>query len=183
MRHDAASRETDNTEPDTDTPRPRNTDNTRREPAPGPIAQAPPPTAPHAKSLMARMQRLADRTIANAQCPITADEEKPPPSRNAQTATCQQSHQASQNAANTSRLRDQSFAIQLAEILKDPGSLTYYEHLAHRLRLGELLKDRPARDRRDLTLAKARAYAARRAPAGPILNPAACFVNWVKKQG
>lgn len=136
------------------------------------------PRSEAARALMGRMKRLADRCVAEAQCPVTL------PARGGETgAPAARRPSPSRVPAESPAERDQALASKLADILGDAGSLRYYEQLARRSREGGLLPRRSALERRDLLLTKARQLAALKAPQGPIRNPAACFVSWVKGLG
>ncbi|MFA9476866.1 hypothetical protein ACERK3_01035 [Phycisphaerales bacterium AB-hyl4] len=72
-------------------------------------------------------------------------------------------------------------ALKLAEVLDDHGSLRMYEKLVQQCEEGRLC---PAQGRgyvRRLLTGKARELARLRYPAGPMRNPAAVFVAWVRK--
>jgi hypothetical protein len=72
-------------------------------------------------------------------------------------------------------------AVPLAHELEDWDSLNYYQALAERVARRELLKGRDPANVAAMLLAKARELRARRKPKGPIANPAAVFVAWVRK--
>jgi len=138
------------------------------------------PRSEAAKAMMHRMKRLGERCAVAADAGSVSgasalDVERTPEAN----APADREPAASHGPTP----RDQAMGARLAEVLDDHASLNYYTHLAGRLRVGALLSDRSAPQRRDYIFAKARQLAARRVPHGPIRNPAACFVGWVKGLG
>ena len=72
-------------------------------------------------------------------------------------------------------------ALELAETLGDEASLRFYNKLAVAWSCREWGTAMSQQMARKLLVSKARELAGLRAPKGPLQNPAAVFVAWVKK--
>ena len=104
-----------------------------------------------------------------------------PPSSGESTASPIPSTRKSAPPSDDNRESVPELAVTLAELFNDFAALGYYRAIARRVARGELLAGRQSRDVERMLLAKARELAARRAPHGPIANPAAVFAAWVKR--
>lgn len=109
---------------------------------------------------------------------------RPAPNAGNASRTSEQSDQVSPIGSGKPPLRHRSIredlAICLAYKLGDMGSLGYYHRLAERWESGRLCRTMTRADAGRLLIDKADTLGRQRPPAGPIRNPGAVFVNWVK---